>query len=392
VSASSDRVGTSSPSALHLTTSSQRVPELDGLRGLAIFFVLVCHYVGASDSSKLPFLVHKALRATSIGWSGVDLFFVLSGFLIGGILLESKQSPRYFRTFYLRRLHRIFPIYYGWIFLYCALVVTLSFLKPGNYSVGAYLKPVLIYVLFVQNFFFNKMHLEWIWFAVIWSLAIEEQFYLCAPLLIWKLSKERLKTILIVIVMVVPLFRLAVYSFGPAYRFLAAMSTFCRVDELAIGVLLALLWRDPAVRKSLVERPRILDRLLIFFFVAFCVLLYWFEYGGNWFSTTIGYTVIAGWFAALLLFALCRPTTHVASFLRLKPLQNLGMISYCVYIIHSTVLSGMHKILLHGPPQLNNMSGITVTVAALIVSIGLASVSWRLIEKPLIRRGHRYTY
>ena len=86
--------------------SSPRIAELDGLRGLATLLVILCHYVGNPDHSPLGFLPHRFLLAFTAGWTGVDLFFVLSGFLIGGILLEARDSPNYFRTFYIRRVFR----------------------------------------------------------------------------------------------------------------------------------------------------------------------------------------------------------------------------------------------------------------------------------------------
>src|SRR5271165_1527721 len=99
-----------------------RIPELDGLRGIAIGLVILCHYVGNPGHSALGFWPNRLLLAFTVGWSGVDLFFVLSGFLIGGILLDARTSPNYFRTFYLRRAHHILPIYYAWILLYVLVV------------------------------------------------------------------------------------------------------------------------------------------------------------------------------------------------------------------------------------------------------------------------------
>ena len=103
--------------------SKSRIPELDGLRGLAILLVLLYHFV--SSPRIQPPLFHKLF---AIGWSGVDLFFVLSGFLIGGILLDVRESPNYFRTFYGRRFYRIVPLYYLWIGAY--FVIALFWFKP----------------------------------------------------------------------------------------------------------------------------------------------------------------------------------------------------------------------------------------------------------------------
>src|SRR5947207_1733683 len=105
------------------TVSKQRIPELDGLRGLAILLVLVFHYTAQEGVLAPGTLADRMQKLTIMGWTGVDLFFVLSGFLIGGILMDVRNSPSYFKTFYCRRFFRIVPIYYLWLVLYVALMV-----------------------------------------------------------------------------------------------------------------------------------------------------------------------------------------------------------------------------------------------------------------------------
>src|SRR4051812_29644703 len=105
-----------------LAEGRNRVPELDGLRGVAIGLVILCHYVANAEHRGLGVWAHRALSGLTFGWSGVDLFFVLSGFLIGGILDDAREAPHYFRAFYLRRVHRILPVYYSWVLLFAVVV------------------------------------------------------------------------------------------------------------------------------------------------------------------------------------------------------------------------------------------------------------------------------
>src|SRR6266404_3516257 len=99
-----------------------RVPELDGLRGVAILLVLLFHYISIEGLTKTGSWSFILQRIVIMGWTGVDLFFVLSGFLIGGILIDARGSPTYFKTFYVRRFFRIIPVYYLWIVSFITLV------------------------------------------------------------------------------------------------------------------------------------------------------------------------------------------------------------------------------------------------------------------------------
>ena len=155
-----------------------RVPELDGLRGFAILLVISIHYF-YNPGPNLPRGLHYLQSFFALGWTGVDLFFVLSGFLIGGILLDVRASPDYFKTFYIRRFFRIVPLYYLWLFCLIALVfLGHSFFPSQTQSTQPAIDwQIWAHFLFLQNLWSNHYStLAGWWLAVTWSLAIEEQF------------------------------------------------------------------------------------------------------------------------------------------------------------------------------------------------------------------------
>jgi len=228
-----------------------RIPELDGIRGLAILLVLVWHY-GANE-----ILVANgswqayALATLRLTWSGVDLFFVLSGFLIGGILYDAKRSGSYYRTFYLRRIHRICPLYFIWLTLF---VVGLYFVHNGRplrdlFNLDL---PWWSYPLFIQNLFMHK-DFGAQWLAITWSLAVEEQFYLILPLLVRNLSNRGITMLAAASILGAPVVRGILWLsgnvyFGP-YTLLSS-----RADAFGFGVLVALACRNKRVWEWLASR------------------------------------------------------------------------------------------------------------------------------------------
>ena len=212
-------------------------PALDGLRGTAILAVLVCHY--ASLLPRTP-----AVGLLEIGWAGVDLFFVLSGFLITGILLDARGTPNYFRNFYARRALRIFPLYYG--FLVVTLLVSLVVrLAPGASHEG------IRHLWAAQPSLWTYTVNYWIptqtgwnpWSEMViplWSLSVEEQFYLVWPLVVCRLSERGLVRLCVGIVAGALLLRLSLTAAGVDWSWLYFVTP-ARADSLAAGALLALL-------------------------------------------------------------------------------------------------------------------------------------------------------
>ena len=381
-------------------TENQRIPELDGLRGLAILLVIICHYIAGASHPPFGFVADHLITILDLGWSGVDLFFVLSGFLIGGILLSSRNSPTYFRTFYLRRVHRILPVYYSWILLYLVFVgiCVYSSLRPvimtppGTALASQDLAVVPKYLLFLQNILYSPRPFEWQWFVVTWSLAVEEQFYLLAPPLIRWVSRRILLVILCFTLIAAPVLRYVSFVSFPQLDHFAQFAMPCRADSLALGILAAIAWQSNTVRSYLQRNPGFLQRTSVYLGVCVVGLLWWLVRPTNVVTVTAGYSFLAFFYVSLLLLVISQTDSFPARCMRISLLRRLGGISYCVYIIHETINELGHRFLLHQEPDLSHWQGVLITCSAFVLSLTIASLSWRFFEKPLIRRGHGFAY
>jgi peptidoglycan/LPS O-acetylase OafA/YrhL len=372
---------------------SGRIPELDGLRGLAILLVILCHYVGGVDHGPAGFWARRFFATIAIGWSGVDLFFVLSGFLIGGILLDARNSPHYFRAFYMRRVFRILPIYYVWTLLFAVTVLISLAYFPSRLGVtSADLQRVPIQLLFLQNVFIGMPPFQWTWFVVTWSLAIEEQFYLLAPPLIRFFSLRKFVTFLGATVVLAPLLRILIFRYWSPGTYLCAYLMPCRADALSCGMLLAVAWRDSRFREFVHLRGAILRRLLVVLLLGLGGLLWWLAHPMNAVTLVIGLSWLAFFYSALLLTVVSQPAGWLAGVMRWKWLRWLGGVSYCVYLLHDTFKFFAHRIFLHAEPQIYSAKGVGVSLFALALTLAVATLSWRYFEKPLVRRGHGYSY
>ncbi len=373
-----------------------RVPELDGLRGVAILLVLLFHYISIEGLTKTGSWSFILQRIVIMGWTGVDLFFVLSGFLIGGILIDARGSPTYFKTFYVRRFFRIIPVYYLWILGYVLLVsMGGAFVRAHSHS-GAVLQvgqAIYAHFLFLQNLgFIHVSGLTGAWFSHTWSLAVEEQFYLVAPLVIWFLSPRRLFIFLAVTVAGVPLLRFCLLQYFHAAPWLVGVVMPTRADSFAVGMLAAILWRNASVRARLATRPRVLYLFLGLFSAGAVVLWRWSPQSLTFGMESAGYTCMAIFYGVILLLVLARPTSLLAGAARISWLRERGSVSYCVYLIHLVVDVFCHAILLHDTPRFSNGRAVAVSLFAGFLTYGIAKFSWTILERPLLRYGHSFSY
>jgi peptidoglycan/LPS O-acetylase OafA/YrhL len=370
-----------------------RVPELDGLRGLAILVVWLGHYFYVPSVGIFRFLNDSWL---GLGWSGVDLFFVLSGFLIGGILLGHRESNSYFKTFYARRFFRIIPVYYAWILAY-VLLVTIggSFLRAHAHTgnIEGFDWPIAFQFLFLQNFGdFLTSPISYFWFTATWSLAVEEQFYLVSPLLVRFLSKRLLAIFLGVVVLTSPLIRLLVRHFIPHGPWLAYRLMPCRADALAMGMIAAMLWRSDDFRRWLASHRGVMQGVFTVLLAGFAFLWRWHSDPLTLLTQTVGYTWLAIFYAALLLLVLSNSSWPIAAVARNGFLRNLGGLSYCIYIVHLAIFLLCHQLLSHGLPTVTNARTGAVSLLAAGISYCIAWVSWRVLEQPMLQRGHSFKY
>ena len=365
--------------------SSARVPELDGIRGMAILLILVYHWV-VLESTTLP---ERLSVLGSFGWSGVDLFFVLSGFLIGGILLDAKSSSNYFRVFYVRRFLRILPLY----FLVCLISVAVFY---SHLSTHAWLFeekiPWYAYLTFAQNYWMAKYNA----FAsrqldATWSLAIEEQFYLTLPLVISLTRITRLPYILLGGIILAPLLRISLwFSVDPAHQVAATyLLAPCRMDALLLGVLAA--WWIRYRNFDLVRYRSALMISSVVLGFGFGLIMHYRWNFGSFQLTFFGYTWIALFYLSLLLLAVSHKG-FVSRGFSFGPLKALGIVAYGLYLFHQPTLGLVYGLLGKPTPRLSGHYEMIVTGLSTILLLLLAYVSWIYFEKPLVRIGHRFKY
>jgi peptidoglycan/LPS O-acetylase OafA/YrhL len=330
------------------TTSSRRIVQLDGLRAIAVLMVFLGH----------------AFRSRLL-WTGVDLFFILSGFLITGILLEQRGKKRwrgYLASFYERRARRILPPYLLFLVLTSML-----------FGIG-WLRRWYLFLFLMNTAPFWSVAKPY-YFGLLWTLAIEEQFYLVWPLAVYLLDEVALAWLAGSIVLAAPALRWIATAFFPGHWSIYTSTPF-RMDLLAAGALIAIAWRH---RRSAVERLGRYGPVLAGLAAAPLLWLSrfsWFQPGTDtvlvnvWLYelSLIGYVGVMGW--AL--------SGSAVGALKLRPLVYVGRISYSLYLVHPTALAIVRRHYLHH---------YTLTAAiALALSFVYAGLSWRFLERPLLQR------
>jgi peptidoglycan/LPS O-acetylase OafA/YrhL len=359
------------------------VPALDGLRGVAVLLVLTFHFahIGGAGGA-----VERALLgATRAGWAGVDLFFVLSGFLITGILLDARGGQGYFRAFYARRVLRIFPLHYAYL---AVLFLVLPLLLPAvdvRRDTQGWLWSYLGNVLFAREGGFHASPFT----GHFWSLAVEEQFYLLWPLVVWLLPRRRLALLCLGLVAGAFALRFAIHR--TTFNATAAyVLTPARMDALGMGALVAVAVREPTwwprARRA---APGVLAA------AAAAVGAVWARqgglFGGDPAVQVWAFGPLAAGFAAVLVLALDGAGSPAFTRgLSWRPLRTAGKYGYGLYVLHYPAFLALEAAGITSGVLAGRLGGRVAGIAAFVALAGAVSfagawLSWHALEKHFLR-------
>jgi peptidoglycan/LPS O-acetylase OafA/YrhL len=380
---SADRMRTRLPAPTRAPATAAGAPALhrfaalDGLRGLAVLAVIVFHAFHVSEQGAAGVMDRVANRAAQSGWIGVDLFFVLSGFLITRILDATRGVPGRARTFYARRFLRIFPLYYAFL---AAVFLVAPRLTDDPAPFRASLGTPAWSWLYLTNV---AVALHG-WGAVaeflthFWSLAIEEQFYLVWPWLVFWLPRERMMRVCLAVAALALACRIALVTAGQPTAAYVLMPA--RMDGLALGAWVALAVQDGEVRL----RARSLRAAAA---AALAVAVIAFARRGLVMSdgmvVTAGITSLAVLFAGTVGWAVTGGGGRAGRLLAHPALRSVGRYSYAMYVLHLPLL----ELYAHHDPGARAVRGVrfpyqlALAGAAVLASYGAAWISWHAWER-----------
>ena len=346
------------------------MPELDAVRGIAILLVLFFHGMAPPLHAQLSFFGRALLGLSRFGWTGVNLFFVLSGFLITGILLDGRQSPNYFRHFYTRRVLRILPA------LYAMLLVLLV----GGWISWAFAR---LSIVFLANF--AAVLGVGLAYGSLWSLAVEEQFYLLWPLLVRRASRRSLIILAIAVAVGSPFLRILNLIGKPVPEHLAFLYTWFNLDGLALGALLAIWLRAPSFCRD--QLARIAPPVAVVSTLAFFLLA-----GSPWADATVVGSAANLASAGFLSCAMLAGTSRWRFLIDRPILKFFGFISYGLYLVHELTFHLSERLL--SPQLVRLIASGNPTLAILLrfaggaaLGTGIAYLSRRSLEERFLRMG-----
>lgn len=364
------------------------IPGLDGLRAIAILMVFASH-----------------TDLVEFGWAGVQLFFVLSGFLITGILLDMKESlpsGKYFTKFYGRRFLRIFPLYYFYLALMAVVAYRMIALDFRPKYMEIFFNQVWYAVLYVYDFFYRMP-----WFQPsqfldhFWSLAVEEQFYIVWPLLLLLVPQKHLKRLFVLFIILGIVFRFLLYLwylsgsslwvFREPFGFVAYSFPLSHLDAFALGAYIS---------RYSIWRPKVQLGFLAFLVPLLGFMATYHATGRIGSVSALGYDSSLGasyqflwahtllnYFFAVLIYCVVREKMLVR-FLEMPWLRYLGKISYGMYVYHLALIWFVWRLFenrIQGPMAIWIKPAIALSATVLI-----ATLSYYFLERPILNLKDRF--
>lgn len=367
---------------------------VDGLRGIAILTVIVFHIktLGITSVTGTAVWERVYLSVAALGWAGVDLFFVLSGFLITGILIKSRDRVDYYRNFYARRTVRIFPLYYLSLALFFGLAPVVLKLMHHDNAIREFIRPSS--QMFAWSYVLN-WRIGFASFSVVppfichfWSLSVEEQFYLGWPFVVRKLANRGLMVACAALVVVSFASRVAlhlVHMTAAAYVF-----TVCRLDSLAIGALVALAIRDFRYWKIVGKGAPRLTAVVLVGLVVLVGVTRSANMEGFWMGT-IGISLWGLFFGGCLVMALsAQEGSLIFRVTSSRVFQFFGKYSYCLYICHQPLIAGLAMAGLNSGNltrifQSKLLAVVMLNGIVLLLAVTISLASWHLFEKHFLK-------
>jgi len=399
------------PEPKPVSADGDRIASLDGIRGVAILLVLIFHVmkmapqaVDPSAENYHPVLIDQAVDFVTAGFfSGVELFFVLSGFLITGILLDSRGKPGYFRNFYARRTVRIFPLYYGVLAAVLLVIpaVCLALGRPVPYqSLFSKLQENQVYLwTYTSNFLRGEGDHEFPGMSHFWTLAIEEQFYVVWPLCVFLISPRRLLPFCIAMIVGAFGLRVAMHFAGyegPVIR----QFTPARVDTLLLGAAAAIVIRKPLLLSRIT--PWLGAAMAICFAGILAVMAAEGRFGGGKPAVvTFGYSLLSLMFAAWILWVMsgANPLASGTRLLEMPWLQTIGKYSYALYVFHWPIARIVHEFLARKnwklyPDRVESSipDALIEFVLVSAITFSAAWLSWHLYEVHWLKLKRYFAY
>jgi peptidoglycan/LPS O-acetylase OafA/YrhL len=379
------------------STSGGRIPVLDGIRGVAILMVMVFHFwlFGTTTGTTLWERIYSSVAG--MGWIGVDLFFVLSGFLITGILYDSRSSEHYYRVFYARRTVRIFPLYYASLALFFWIIpFVLAHLHHREFTdTHSSVWERLFAWTYLLNWYEGLTGFAGVPLPLqhFWSLAIEEQFYFVWPFLVVTLARRRLMALCCGLMAFGLLARIIAY--GIHMPMVAYTWTICRADSLAIGAVLALAARDAEDWKK-VEKWAPLVTACGFCAVVVSRILNPQSVAGpghdpTFLLSTFGFSFLGIFFGGCLAMAVSSPEeSSMHRFLSSRFLRFFGKYSYCIYVCHVPFIAFCARAGLqsdHLTRVFHNkfLAIVVLNCIGFVSTTAIALTSWNLFEKQFLK-------